>query len=139
MKIPFKKIINIDDQDELNERESEWMNVVDNEEQLTVDVYQTSDNLVVKSIVAGIKNEDIQISLDNDMLTIKGHRKRQEQKNIEQYLYQECFWGAFSRTIILPTKVKANKIDATLEDGILTITLPISKIKTEKIIKVNYI
>jgi len=141
MRIPFKKIININSQNdphELNERENEWMNAVDNEEQLSIDVYQTAKNLVIKSIIAGVKNEDIKISLDSDILTIKGTRKKQEPKDIEHYLYKECSWGAFSKTIILPTEVKTDKIIASLEDGVLTITLPLEKPKQTKIIKVKY-
>ena len=139
MKIPFQKIINInnDNDRELNDKENEWINLVNSEEQLAIDVYQTSNNIVIKSTIAGVKSEDIKISLSNDILTIKGARKKQDNKNIEHYLYKECFWGAFSRTIILPMEVKINKINATLEDGVLTITLPINKIETEKIIKIK--
>ncbi len=140
MKIPFQKIININTQantSEFDERDDEWMNVVNSEEQLAIDVYQTSKNLVIKSTIAGVKSEDIKISLNNDILTIKGSRRKQEDKDIEHYLYKECFWGAFSRTIILPIEVKANKIEALLEDGVLTIILPINKIKIGKTIKVK--
>ena len=137
MKIPFKKTTTINNQNELTERENEWMNAVNEEEKLTIDVYETAVNLIVKSTIAGVKSEDINISLNDDVLTIKGSRRKEEHKNIKRHLYQECFWGSFSRTIILPMEVKANQINATLEDGILTITLPISKPKMEKIIKVN--
>lgn len=135
MKIPFQKIIN--DQDELNETENEWLNTISNENQLVIDVYEIADNLIIKSIVAGAKSEDITISLDNDVLTIKGNRRRNEFKNVEQYLYKECSWGVFSRTIILPKKIKSNNINATLEDGVLTIILPLKKIESGKIIKIS--
>jgi HSP20 family protein len=85
--------------------------------------------------MAGVKPEDIDISINNDMLTIRG--KREEAANIreENYLYKECYWGSFSRSIILPTEVDNKNIDAELENGVLTITL--KKISNDKKIEVN--
>ena len=73
------------------------------------------------------------------MLTVKGERKKEELEEVVNYLYQECFWGKFSRTIILPIEVKANKVSATLEEGVLTIILPIDKAKKQRVIKVKEI
>jgi HSP20 family protein len=92
--------------------------------QLSVDVYQTEDSIVVKSTIAGVKSEDIDVSINNDMVTIRGLRQKQEEVAKEDYFYQECYWGGFSRSIILPVEVKEDKIDAVLENGILTVVLP---------------
>lgn len=92
--------------------------------QLSVDVYQTENSIVIKSTIAGVKSEDIDVSINNDMVTIRGLRQRQEEVAKEDYFYQECYWGGFSRSIILPVEVKEDKIDAVLENGILTVILP---------------
>ncbi|MFA6272268.1 MAG: Hsp20/alpha crystallin family protein [Patescibacteria group bacterium] len=92
--------------------------------QLSVDVYQTEDSIVIKSTIAGVKSEDIDISINNDMVTIRGLRQKQEEVAKEDYFYQECYWGGFSRSIILPVEVKEDKVDAVLENGILTVILP---------------
>jgi len=116
-----------------------WPNIEHEEGQLAIDVYETSKNIVVKSTIAGVNSKDIEISLNNDMLTVKGERKKEELEEVVNYLYQECFWGKFSRTIILPIEVKANKVSATLEEGVLTIILPIDKAKKQRVIKVKEI
>ncbi len=94
------------------------------EGQLSVDVFQTQDKLIVKSTIAGVKPEDINISVENDVLTIRGSRKYDEQVSAEDYYYQECYWGNFSRSIVLPVPVDTEKIEATLKNGVLTINMP---------------
>lgn len=104
------------------------------EGQLSLDVYQTESDIVIKSTVAGITADDIDITITNDMLTVKGARSRDEEVMPEDYYYQECYWGPFSRSVILPADVEADLIKATLKNGILTIRLPKSeKVKTKKI------
>jgi len=107
------------------------------EGQLSVDVYQTEENIVVKSTIAGINTEDLDISLHNDMLTIKGMRHKDFEADEDDYFYQECYWGGFSRSIILPVEVKEDEISATLKNGILTITLPKAEKSKLKIVKVK--
>jgi HSP20 family protein len=92
--------------------------------QLSVDVYQTDKDIVIKSTIAGVRSEDIDISINNDMITVRGVRKLQEEVAKEDYFYQECYWGGFSRSIILPVEVRSDRAEAILENGILTITLP---------------
>lgn len=107
-----------------------WINATDDgyEGQLAVDVYQDSKNLYVKAIIGGIQAEDIEIHLNNDLLTIKGKRiTPTEGIAPEQYYIQECFWGGFSRSIILPVDVLNDRVDAIVEHGILSLTLPKSK------------
>lgn len=106
----------------------EWAEGDENYEgQLSVDVYQTPNSIVIKSTIAGVKPEDVDIAIENDMLTIRGQRKIGEEIVEENYFYQECYWGGFSRSIILPVEVVTDKIDAALKDGVLTVTLPKAK------------
>lgn len=92
--------------------------------QLAVDVYQTKSAIIIRAAIAGVQAEDIDISVNNDMVTIKGRRHVDDDANQSGYLYQECYWGGFSRTIILPVEVKADKVAASLKNGILRVTLP---------------
>jgi len=106
----------------------------DAEGQLTIDVYQTETDVVIKSTIAGVKPEDLDVSINNDMVTIKGERKNEERVSTENYYYQECYWGGFSRSVVLPVEVVADKIEASLKNGILTIRLPkADTTKTKKI------
>ena len=104
------------------------------EGQLAVDVYQTENELVIQSAVAGIKPENLDIVAQGDTVIIKGNRENTvtEEKN---YFYQECYWGKFSREIILPVEADVSRAEATMTDGILTIRMPkIEKDKKKKII-----
>ena len=104
------------------------------EGQLTIDVYQTDKDIIIKSTIAGVKPENLDVSISNDMITIKGTRVQEDNVPEENYYYQECYWGSFSRSLVLPTDVLEDKIDATLKNGILTIKLPKADItKTKKI------
>ncbi len=108
--------------------------LVDSEGQLTIDVYQTDDDVVIKSTIAGIKPEDLDVNINNDMVTIRGERKQDEEVDQENYYYQECYWGTFSRSVILPVEIITEKAEATMKNGILTIRLPKADVtKTRKI------
>lgn len=96
----------------------------DAEGQLTIDVYQTDNEIVIKSTIAGVKPEDLDVSINNDMVTIKGERKNEEVVNADNYYYQECYWGHFSRSVVLPVDIISDKAEASLKNGILTIRLP---------------
>lgn len=93
------------------------------EGQLAVDIYETAKSLVVKAPIAGVNPEDIDISVNDDMLTIRGKRHGAKADDAA-YLIRECYWGNFSRSIILPVDVRAESIDAAMVNGVLTITLP---------------
>ncbi len=99
------------------------------EGQLAIDVYQTENDLVIQSAIAGVKPEILDISMEKDVINIKGSRQRPFEENGD-YFSQECFWGPFSREIILPADVDPNRAEATMKDGILTIRIP--KILREK-------
>lgn len=104
---------------------SDWLNYEEGEieGQLAVDVFQTDKKIIIKSTIAGVRPENLKISLHNDLLTIKGSRNIKEIVNEEDYLYRECYWGPFSRSIILPSEVDNKKVEADLENGVLTISL----------------
>ena len=104
------------------------------EGQLTIDVYQTPDEIVIESTIAGVKPEDLDIAITNEAVTIHGKREKQGEIKDEDYFYQECYWGRFSRAIILPQEIDADKAVASLKNGILTIHLPkLNRSKTKKL------
>ena len=92
--------------------------------QLSVDVYESKDQLLIVAPVAGVKLSDVNLSITDDVLTISGERKLDLQIPAEEFLIQECFWGAFSRSIVLPDNVDTSRISAGFKDGILKISLP---------------
>lgn len=115
-----------------NKETKEWF---EPEGQLVVDVYQTNGEIVIQSAVAGVKPEDLDIVIENDVFTIKGQRQRPAENEERNYFYQECYWGRFSREIILPAEVDATRTQASIKEGILTIRIPkIEKEKKRKII-----
>src|SRR3989344_5676692 len=94
------------------------------EGQLTIDVYQMPDEIVIESTIAGVKPEDLDINITSEAVTIRGERKREKKVREDDYFYQECYWGRFSRSIILPQEIDPDKAVANLKNGILTIRLP---------------
>lgn len=106
-----------------DESRSEWLEE-DFSGQLAVDVYQTDKDIVIQSTIAGVRPEDLDISLTNDMVTIKGLRRREQAVPDEAYLFRECYWGGFSRRVILPIDVRTDRVNATMKDGVLTVVLP---------------
>lgn len=109
----------------------------DAEGQLTIDVYQTENEIVIKSTIAGVKPEDLDVSINNDMVTIKGERRNEEEVSTDNYYYQECYWGGFSRSVVLPVDVIPEKSEASLKNGILTIRLPKAAVDKVKKIQVR--
>lgn len=104
------------------------------EGELAVDVYQTASAFIIESTIAGVNPEDIDVSLTPESITIKGKREKEERIKTENYIHQECYWGRFSRTIILPQEIDPDKVQASIKNGVLKITLPkLNKTKTKKI------
>ncbi len=104
------------------------------EGQLTVDVYQTDDDIFIKSTVAGVTADDIDIAITNDMVTIKGKRQPDDDIKASDYYYQELYWGPFSRSIILPEDIDVDKANASMKNGILTLRLPkLAKSRMKKV------
>jgi HSP20 family protein len=113
-----------------NEEKEKWL---EPEGELAVDMYQTEEELVILSTIAGVKREDLNIYLEGEILFIEGERKKTIQENGDYFL-QECYWGKFSRKIVLPVEINPEKISATFKDGILIIRIQkISKERKRKI------
>ena len=102
--------------------------------ELAIDVVETESDFVIQSTIAGVKAEDLDITIENDIVTIKGSREKQTSEQTKKYYYQECYWGAFSRQVILPEEVDGSKAGASMKDGVLTLRIPkIEKIQKRKI------
>ena len=99
------------------------------EGELAIDLYQTDEDMVLESAIAGVKPENLEIEIEGDMLTIKGVREKPFEEKGE-YFTQECFWGPFSRKVILPIEVDADKTEAQIKDGVLIIR--VKKIQKER-------
>lgn len=111
---------------------SDWF---EPEGELAVDVYQTDDDIVIQSTIAGVKPEDLDIAIEDDTVTISGERRNALEDKGKNYFYQECFWGAFTRQIILPEEVDASRAEALMKDGVFTLRIP--KLSKEKVKKVK--
>jgi len=104
------------------------------EGQLTVDVYQTPDEIIVESTIAGVDPDNIDVDVTSESVTVRGERKKEEKIDETDYFYQECFWGKFSRSIILPQEVDPDKAYSLIKNGILTVHLPkIHRNKSRKV------
>ena len=124
---------------ELSESEEKELEIFEGPEgQLTVDVYQTPTNIIIESAVAGVDPENIDISVSPDAVVIRGKRHKDETVAEKDYLYQECFWGRFSRSIILPQEVDSDKAHASIKNGVIKITLPKINRQKAKKIKVKF-
>jgi len=115
---------------------TEWM-AEEEEGQLAVDVFQTPNEIIIQSVVAGVRPEELDVSITQDMVTIRGKRQKQREISEDDYYYQELYWGGFSRSILLPQEVDIEEAEATLKNGLLTIKLPkldrdrVQKLKVE--------
>lgn len=134
-------IIGSDNMDEPTQQASaapadEW----DEEEpvpgQLAVDVYETKEKLVVKARTAGVNKSELEVSIADNTLSIRGTLSAGNEDDVENYFVQECYWGEFSRSITLPVPVKEEEIEAVLKDGVLTISFTKLKQDTVKRIQV---
>lgn len=94
------------------------------EGELTVDIYDKGDSIVIQSTVAGVKPEDLDVSITNDSVTIRGKREHHEEVREDAYYYKELFWGTFSRSVILPEEIEEDMAEAVLKHGLLSIKLP---------------
>lgn len=110
--------------DEAEEAKGKSLTDDDSDGQLAVDVYQTQSDIIIKTMVAGIRPEDLDISITRDMVTIKGSREDNTSIDDEDYFHRELFWGSFSRTILLPQEIEIEEAEAIERHGLLTIKLP---------------
>lgn len=103
--------------------------------QLAVDVYETKERLVVKARTAGVNKNDLDVSISDNTLSIRGTLSAGTEDDVENYFVQECYWGEFSRSIVLPVPVKEDEIEAVLKDGVLTISF--TKVKQDTVKKIQ--
>lgn len=103
--------------------------------QLAVDVYETKERLVVKARTAGVNKSDLDVSISDNTLTVKGTLSAGNEDDVENYFLQECYWGEFARSIALPVPVKEDDIEAVLKDGVLTISF--GKVKQDTVKKIQ--
>ena len=129
----LKKIVNIGNNDtEELELEKDLIideqeeSILDDEEdgQLAVDMHQTPTDIIIKTMVAGVKPEDLDISITRDMVTIHGKRMEPYEDTENDFFHKELYWGSFSRTIVLPAEVEIEEAEASEKHGLLTLILP---------------
>lgn len=115
---------------------NDYKNDEDEEEtgELSVDVYQTPKDIIIESMIAGVKPDDLHIHITRDTVTISGKRESNQEINDDDFFYKELFWGEFSRTILLPSEVDIDNAEAIEKHGLLLLRLPkLDKSKQSKI------
>ena len=114
------------------EEKEEWL-PDSGQGQLVVDVYERGNELVIESTIAGVGIDNIDVTVEPDLIVIRGERQKKEKPESVRYYYQECFWGKFARTLVLPCPVKPEQVKANLKNGILTIVLPKAEEKNQSV------
>ena len=117
---------------EVKKKDKEEDSWVEEEGELAVDVFQTNNEIIIQAMIAGVKPEDLNIAITREMVTIKGRRDKGYRVNEEDCFQKELYWGAFSRTILLPAEIETDEAEAIEKYGLLIIRLPkIDKNKTQ--------
>lgn len=127
----------VDTEQDLSDEQQGNASDEEQEGQLTVDVFQDDESIILQSTVAGVSPDDLDVSITNDMVTVRGERRRQYNIDAEDYFYQECYWGTFSRSIILPIEIDADRAEAKIKNGILTIRIPKANAAVTRKLKVK--
>jgi len=112
-------------------KEKEWL-APNQEGELAIDAFETEKELIIQSPIAGVCAKDLDISVEDGMLVIRGKREKPKISEKKNYFRQECFWGPFSRRMILPEKVKITQAKATVKNGVLCLRIPKAKTTTSK-------
>lgn len=125
MNVGNKEVID-QESDELLDEEQKEENILNDEEegQLAVDMCQTPTEIIIKTMVAGVRPEDLDIAITRDMVTIRGKRMESYEADENDFFHKELYWGSFSRTIILPAEVEIEEAEASEKHGLLTLILP---------------
>ena len=114
--------------------DNNWIAQNADEAELTVDVYQTADSIVVKAMIAGVRPEDMDVVITRDEVTIRGHREEERVSNADDYFLRELYWGSFARTVALPEEIDVEEAEAIEKHGLLILKLPkIDKRKQAKL------
>lgn len=129
--------VKLEENEEAQGLEAENRGIMEESEeegQLTVDVFQTPDEIIIKTMVAGVRPEDLDINITRDMVTVKGRREETTEVRDGDYFHKELYWGSFSRTIMLPEEIEVEEAEAVERHGLLTIKLPkVDKSKQNKL------
>jgi len=112
------------DNEEESSKTNGWMEENNDEGELAIDVHQTADAIILKAMIAGVKPDDLEVSITRDMVTIKGTRHDEREVVEDDYFYKELYWGSFSRTILLPQEIEPDEAEAVEKHGLLIISLP---------------
>ncbi|KKT43518.1 MAG: Protein containing Heat shock protein Hsp20 protein [Candidatus Wolfebacteria bacterium GW2011_GWE2_44_13] len=123
------------EEDEEMEDEEQEGDFEEGEGQLAIDVYQMGNDIIIEAPVAGVGMDDLDLEISPESVAIRGKRDQREKIADNDYLYQECYWGKFSRSIILPQEINPDHATATFKNGVLRITLP--KVNKQKMKKVK--
>jgi len=134
---PVKKIEIKTEEEPISRNESDHKRIEETlfdgpEGELTVDVYQSGNDLIVRSAIAGVDPEDLDITIENDLVIISGQREQNSTEEKDNYFFQECYWGRFRREIILPLEVDSSRANAKMEKGVLIIKIPIIEERKKK-------
>ncbi|HEY4504072.1 MAG TPA: Hsp20/alpha crystallin family protein [Candidatus Paceibacterota bacterium] len=124
---------------EIKKNSSNWIEEEEKDGELTVDVYQTPEMIIIKTMIAGVRPEDLDISITRDMVTIKGRREEEKVVRDEDYFARELYWGSFSRTISLPSEIDVDESEAVEKHGLLILKLPKLDKKRQSKLKVKTI
>ena len=108
----------------VDKKDANWMEEENEEAELTIDVYQTPAEIIVQTMVAGVRPEDLELTIGRDMVTVRGKREESRKVEEENYFAKELYWGAFSRTVLLPQEIDPEEAEAIEKHGLLTIRLP---------------
>jgi len=130
-----------DGEKEIQKNPNSWTeeNEDDKDGELNVDVYQTSDMIVIKAMIAGVHPEDLDISITRDLITIRGEREEERIAKEDDYFIRELYWGSFSRTITLPEEIDVDESEAVEKHGLLILKLPKLDKKRQSKLKVKTI
>ena len=125
MNVGSKEVTDPESDDITKEEILEESILGDEEEgELAVDMYQSPTEIIIKTMVAGVKPEDLDISITRDMVTIRGKRMESYEANENDFFHKELYWGSFSRTIVLPAEIEIEEAEASEKHGLLTLVLP---------------
>lgn len=120
--------------------DQDWLDQTDPPEyegQLAIDVYQTDESVIIQAPIAGVQPDHLEISITDEVVSIRGERHQDQTIPDENYFAQECYWGAFSRSYLLPVLIEADSAQASLKNGILTVTIPKQAKAKTRIVKVT--
>lgn len=112
------------EEEDEEEKDASWIEEDADEGQLAVDVYQTPSDIIIRTMAAGVRPEDLDISISRDMVSIKGKRETDKSVSEDNFFHRELYWGSFSRTILLPQEIEPEEAEASEKNGLITIKLP---------------